>query len=88
MKLSIIYLIGINIVGFVAMFIDKQRAIRKKWRIPEKNLFFIAFIGGSLGVILGMNALRHKTKHIKFKYGFPIMLIIQIAFIYMIFINK
>lgn len=88
MKLHIIYLVMINLVGFIVMFTDKQRAIHKKWRIPEKTLFFIAIIGGSLGTIFGMNIFRHKTKHPNFKYGFPIILIIQIVFIYLLLINK
>lgn len=82
MKLCIIYLITINLAAFIAMFIDKQRAIRKQWRIPEKVLFLIIIMGGSLGGNLGMNMLRHKTKHPKFKYGFPIVLIIQIIIAY------
>ncbi|HHX59914.1 MAG TPA: DUF1294 domain-containing protein [Epulopiscium sp.] len=88
MKLHMIYLMAINLVGFIAMFVDKQRAIHKKWRIPEKRLFLIVAIGGSLGGIIGMSIFRHKTKHPKFQYGFPIIFIIQIALTYMILINK
>lgn len=88
MKPYIIYLVIINLVGLSAMFMDKQRAINKKWRIPEKTLFIIAIIGGSLGGILGMKVFRHKTKHLNFKYGFPIILIIQIALTYIVLFNK
>lgn len=88
MKSCIIYLVVINLIGFIVMFIDKQRAIKKKWRIREKTLFLIAIIGGSFGGILGMNIFRHKTKHQKFKYGFPIILFIQIGLTYLYVINK
>ena len=88
MKPYILYLVAINLVGFIAMFNDKQRAIHNKWRIPEKTLFIIAIIGGSLGAILGMELFRHKTKHLKFKYGFPLLLIIQIMLTYTLLINK
>lgn len=60
------------------MFIDKKRAIKKKYRIPEKNLFFVALIGGSLGTTLGMEMFRHKTRHWYFKWGMPLLLIIQL----------
>ncbi len=88
MKPYIIYLILMNAAGFIIMLVDKQRAIHKKWRIPEKTLFLIGIIGGSLGAILGMRVFRHKTKHLKFKYGFPIILIIQIVLTYLLLISK
>ena len=74
------YLIVINIIGFVLMGVDKQRAKRQEWRIPEKTLFTCALLGGSLGTIIGMNQFRHKTKHWYFKYGLPAILIGQILF--------
>ena len=61
------------------MGIDKKRAVRGAWRISEASLFFTAFLGGSLGCILGMNHFRHKTKHWYFKYGMPAILLLQIA---------
>ena len=73
------YLLVVNIVGFVMMGIDKKRAIRGAWRISEASLFFTAFIGGSLGCILGMQKFRHKTKRWYFKYGMPAILILQIV---------
>jgi len=79
------YLIIMNIAGFASMGIDKKRAVNKQWRIPEATLFGIAIIGGSLGSILGMKQFRHKTKHWYFKYGMPLILILQIilaVFIY------
>lgn len=79
MNYFIFYLIIINLLGFFAMYLDKHRAIHKKWRIPEKTLFFLALVGGSLGTTLGMNLFHHKTKHWYFKYGMPLILIVQIT---------
>lgn len=71
----------VNIVGFAMMGIDKQKAIRGAWRIPEASLFLAAIIGGSIGSILGMQIFRHKTKHWYFKYGMPAILILQIIIV-------
>ena len=79
MKYLLIYLLVINLIGFFLMFVDKQKAKKGKWRIPEKTLFLIALLGGSLGTTLGMNTFRHKTKHWYFKFGMPAILILQIA---------
>lgn len=82
-KIILIYLLIINFIGFCAMFLDKQKAKRGKWRIPEKTLFLFAFLGGSLGTTLGMRMFRHKTKHWYFKFGMPLILITQIGlFVY------
>lgn len=78
MKYLLIYWVVINLIGLLMMFVDKKRAIRKKYRIPEKTLFFVAFIGGSLGTTLGMEMFRHKTKHWYFKWGMPMLFIIQL----------
>ncbi|TGY44481.1 DUF1294 domain-containing protein [Clostridium sartagoforme] len=79
MKIYLIYyLIFINIISFLTMFIDKKKAIKRKWRIKESTLFLLSFIGGSLGVILGIYSFRHKTKHIKFTLGIPLILIVQV----------
>ena len=61
MKNIIIYLISINIIGFLIMWIDKRKAIKGSWRIPEKTLFIITVIGGGIGTIAGMYTFRHKT---------------------------
>lgn len=74
----LIYLVIVNILGFLVMFIDKRKAEKGRWRIPEKTLFILAFIGGSIGTIVGMYAFRHKTQKLKFTLGFPAILIIQI----------
>ena len=80
-KLLIIYLIVVNVVTFIMYGIDKWKATRKKWRIPEATLLGFAVIGGGVGAWLGMKLWHHKTLHKKFKYGVPIILIVQIALI-------
>ena len=78
------YLILVNIIAFITIYIDKKKAIKHKWRIKESTLFLLSIIGGSLGTLLGMYTFRHKTKHKKFTLGIPLILIIQI----LIFIFK
>ena len=75
------YFIAVNLTGFVLMGIDKYKAKKRAFRIPEATLFIIAIIGGSIGSIIGMYAFRHKTRHRSFVYGMPFILIIQIALI-------
>lgn len=77
-KFKIIYIISINIITFLAYGIDKYLAIKNKWRISEKTLLTLGFIGGSIGMILGMQLFRHKTKHTYFKVLSIIFLIIHI----------
>lgn len=77
--LFFVYLIIINIAGFALMGIDKKRAIRSAFRIPEASLFRIAFLGGSFGCTIGMRCFRHKTRHPKFRFGLPAICIIQIC---------
>ena len=79
MKAALVYLTAINIIGFVLFGIDKRRAVRHAWRIKESTLFITAIIGGSVGCIIGMQVFRHKTKHMKFVIGMPLILILQIA---------
>jgi uncharacterized membrane protein YsdA (DUF1294 family) len=76
-KYLIYYLIIINLVGLIIMKVDKQKAIKHQYRISEKTLWIIAIIGGAVGTTLGMNLFRHKTKHLSFKIGFPILAIIE-----------
>ena len=82
---GLIYLIGINLAGFIIMGVDKKRAIRGAWRISEASLFLTAIFGGSLGCILGMQHFRHKTKHWYFKYGMPAILVVQILLFILLF---
>lgn len=77
----IIYLIIINIIGFLMMYIDKRKAKRGAWRIPENTLFIITAIGGGIGTIAGMRLFRHKTKKPLFRFGFPFLLIMDILLI-------
>jgi uncharacterized membrane protein YsdA (DUF1294 family) len=74
----IIYLAAVNLLGLILMGVDKSRAKRRKWRVPEATLFLVAAIGGSLGSIAGMYIFRHKTKHLYFVIGMPLILVIQI----------
>ena len=74
-----IYLILINICGLAAMGIDKSKARRSAWRIPEKTLFLISIIGGSLGTLMGMYIFRHKTKHWYFVVFMPVILLLHIV---------
>lgn len=85
LKYFIIYLIVINIIAFLAMYIDKRKAKYGKWRIPEQTLFVLALIGGSIGAIAGMYTFRHKTKKLRFSVGFPVILILQIILFFMIY---
>lgn len=73
------YLASLNLIGFALMGIDKRRAVKKLWRIPESTLFIIALIGGSIGSIIGMRVFHHKTRHWYFVYGMPAILLLQIA---------
>ncbi len=75
------YLIIINLIGFVIMGIDKLKAKKRAWRIPESTLFVVALIGGSLGTTAGMHIFHHKTRHWYFLYGMPAILAIQIAIV-------
>ena len=72
-----LYVIIVNIVGFAEMGIDKRRARKGAYRIPEANLFLTAIIGGSIGCIAGMYTFRHKTRHMSFVLGMPAILVAQ-----------
>ena len=79
MDLFLIYLLLINALGFLLMLGDKYRARKKLWRIPETTLLGIAVIGGSLGILLGMYFARHKTRHLKFAIGVPVIFAAQVV---------
>ena len=74
----IIYLIVINLIGFIAMWSDKRKAQKNRWRIPEGTLMSICMLGGGIGTICGMYKFRHKTKKLKFTVGMPTILIAEI----------
>lgn len=77
----IIYVLFINLIGLLIMYIDKKKAKYGKWRISEKTLLIVALLGGSIGTIIGMYWFRHKTQKIKFTLGFPTILISEIIII-------
>lgn len=79
MQNMIIYFIVINIIGFFIMWLDKRKAIKGSWRIPEKTLFIITALGGGIGTIAGMYTFRHKTQKIQFVIGFPFITILEIV---------
>lgn len=74
-----LYLIIINAVAFLLMLADKQKAKRGGWRIPETTLLASALFGGSIGALAGMYLFRHKTRHLKFTLGIPLILAVQIG---------
>ena len=73
------YLFLINAAVLLLMLEDKRRARKNLWRIPERTLLSIAVLGGSIGCLLGMYTIRHKTLHLKFSAGIPLILVIQLA---------
>ena len=80
-----IYFLAINIVLFVVMGVDKYRAIRRRWRIPEATLFILALVGGACGGTVGMYSFRHKTKHWYFAVFFPLLALAQLALYYFVY---
>jgi len=81
--IALTYLVVINIVTFFVYGIDKWKAKKSKWRVPEATLLGLAVIGGSIGAWLGMKTWHHKTLHRKFRYGVPLILIAQIALFFL-----
>lgn len=82
-----IYLIAINIATFFVYGIDKWKARRSKWRIPESTLLTLAVLGGSIGAFIGMRTWHHKTMHNKFKYGVPLIINLQVLLAVYIYIR-
>lgn len=74
----VVYLLLINAAGFLLMLADKYKARKNRWRIPEAALMAVAALGGSVGSLLGMYTVRHKTRHPKFTIGIPVILALQI----------
>lgn len=79
MQFLIPYLLIINAAGFLVMLADKQYARKNLWRIPEATLLGVAVVGGSIGMLVGMYTVRHKTRHLKFTLGVPAILAAQLA---------
>lgn len=82
MNLLLGYLIVINIITLVAYGMDKRKAKKETWRIPEKNLLFLTAVGGSVGALLGMYGFRHKTKHLKFVLGVPVLFALHVVLLF------
>ena len=80
-----IYFLAINIVLFVVMGVDKYRAIRRRWRIPEATLFILALVGGACGGTVGMYSFRHKTKHWYFAVFFPLLALAQLSLYFFVY---
>lgn len=77
--LILLYVLVMNLIGYWSMWNDKKRAREHRWRISENMLMLIALLGGSIGSLAGMKKFRHKTKHVKFYIGIPLILVLQIA---------
>ena len=75
----LVWLAVINLLTFIVYGVDKRRARKGKWRVPEKTLFLLPLLGGSIGALLGMRVFHHKTKHWYFVWGIPAILLAQIA---------
>ncbi len=78
----IYYLIGVNLLTFLVFGLDKLKARKRKWRIPEATLIWLSIAGGSAGALLGMYLFRHKTQKRKFTLGVPVILIVQVVLVY------
>ena len=81
LKVIGVYLLILNIIGFIMMGQDKRKAKKEAWRTPERNFFIVAFLGGSLGCWLGMQVFHHKTLHKTFTIGMPAILLVQILLV-------
>lgn len=87
-KNILLYFIIVNLIGFFMMGIDKWKAKRNRWRIPENTLFMATVIGGGIGTILGMYVFRHKTKKPIFKIGMPLVLILEILLVVVLYFKS
>ena len=87
MRTLVIYLIGINLLTFLIFRVDKRKARKGKWRIPEDTLIWLSIVGGSVGALLGMYLFRHKTQKRKFTLGIPAILIAQAILAWFFFLR-
>ena len=87
-KNILLYLLIINLFGFFIMWLDKRKAKKGSWRIPEKTLFIVTALGGGIGTIIGMYTFRHKTQKLNFVIGFPFITILEIVGIIWYIITK
>lgn len=86
MEILSLYLLVMNALGLLLMIRDKQQAIKRGRRIPEFNLIMVAALGGSLGCLLGMYIMHHKTRHLRFTVGVPVMLFIHVTLILLLLV--
>lgn len=86
-NIALAWLSIINGVAFIMYGVDKYKSVHHKWRIPESTLLLLALVGGSIGAMLGMQLFRHKTKHLKFKYGVPLIFLAQIVVFGYVFLH-
>lgn len=84
---ALFYAVLINFLGCFLIAMDKRKSQLKKWRIPEATLFLVAALGGSAGIYLGMQFMRHKTQHRMFRFGIPLLFFLQIAFLSYFFLS-
>ena len=82
------YLAVMNLAAFGAYGADKRRARRGSWRIPERTLFLLPLLGGSVGALLGMHVFRHKTRHKRFTITIPILLLVQLAIVLIVLLAR
>ncbi|MFC3749483.1 DUF1294 domain-containing protein [Paenibacillus sp. GCM10012306] len=85
-KLVMLWFVAINIIGYVVMSEDKNKARKRRDRVPEKTLFLLAAMGGALGVLIAMYRKRHKTRHMSFRIGIPLLLLLN-ALLYSYFLR-
>ncbi len=78
--MMIAYILGVNIIAFLIMGVDKQKAKRESYRIPERTFWGLAILGGAIGIWAGMKSFRHKTRHRSFVIGMPVLVSIQVVF--------
>lgn len=75
------YIVIMSLIGFISMGLDKYKARKNAWRIPERTLLLIAFLGGGMGSFLGMHLFRHKTRHGKFLSLLPLSAVLYLLFV-------
>ncbi|MFE4713187.1 MULTISPECIES: DUF1294 domain-containing protein [Bacillales] len=85
-KLVMVWFVVINVIGYVVMSEDKNKARKRRDRVPEKTLFLLAAMGGALGVLIAMYRKRHKTRHLSFRIGIPLLLLLN-ALLYSYFLR-
>lgn len=88
MKWVWIYLAAVNVIAFLMYGFDKWKAKKNKWRVSEKTLLLAAALGGSIGAFAGMQVFRHKTKHMKFVIGIPVIFVLQILLVWFVCFKK